>query len=226
MINKGELYMGYENIDEVTRKEACEKVKQIVKAIKALRIKYYINFSRISEKDQQIYEKLERSLNKISAENDLDNLKEALMEEEINKYYGNENDEDIDKNNLNNGGKYSKQENILNRTYGAVDAEQEALRKGKLKSAKACKQMWKEYMAQLEEQTYKEMALNYKREKFQELVQLREDIEEKTKEFMKQAKESCSIAYVNERAEIRKAIDSKITEKQPNKQESTKEITI
>ena len=47
MINKGELYMGYENIDEVTRKEACEKVKQIVEAIKAIKIKYYLNFSKM-----------------------------------------------------------------------------------------------------------------------------------------------------------------------------------
>ena len=218
--------MGYENIDEVTRKEACEKVKQIVKAIKSLRIKYYINFSKISEKDQQIYEKLEKNLDKISTQYDLDGLKIALIEEEINRYYGDKNGEDIDKNNPNNGGKYSKQENILNRTYGAVDAEQEALRKGKLKSAKACKQMWKEYVAQLEEQTYKEMALNYKREKFQELVQLRVDIEEKTKKFMQKAKESCSIDYLNERAEIGKVIDSKIAEKQAEKQESTEEITI
>ena len=88
MINKGELYMEYQNIDEATRKEACEKVKQIVKAIKALRIKYYINFSKISEKDQQIYEKLEKNLEKISTQYDLDGLKVALMEEEINRYYG------------------------------------------------------------------------------------------------------------------------------------------
>ena len=35
--------MGYENVDEVARKQACERIKQIVKAIKAIKIKYYLN---------------------------------------------------------------------------------------------------------------------------------------------------------------------------------------
>ena len=203
--------MEYQNVDEIARKQACERVKQIVKAIKTLRIKYYINFSKISEKDQQIYDKLEKNLDKISAENNLDNLKAALMEEEINRYYGNKKD-DIDKDKQNNNSKYSKQENILNRTYGAVDAEQDALRKGKLKSAKACKQIWKEYMEQLEEESYKQMALNYKRAKFEELVQLREDIEERTKKFMRQAKESCKIGYGKERSVAQNIEDENCTQ--------------
>ena len=218
--------MEYQNVDEVAKREACEKVKQIVKVIKSLRIKYYINFSKISEKDNEIYQKLERNLEKISTKYNLNDLKVALMEEEINRYYGDKNN-DIDKDNPNNKGKYTKQENILNRTYGAVDAEQDALRKGKLKSAKACKQIWKEYMEQLEEENYKQMALNYKRAKFEELVQLRADIEEKTKKFMEKAKESCSMDYLNERIEIKKLVDSKIAEKQNvEKQEIDKEIII
>ena len=46
--------MGYENVDEAARREACERVKQIVKAIKAIKIRYYLNFSKISEKDKHI----------------------------------------------------------------------------------------------------------------------------------------------------------------------------
>lgn len=218
--------MEYQNVDEVAKREACEKVKQIVKVIKSLRIKYYINFSKISEKDNEIYQKLERNLEKISTKYNLNDLKVALMEEEINRYYGDK-DDDIEKDKQNNKGKYSKQENILNRTYGAVDAEQDALRKGKLRSAKACKEMWKEYVAQLEEQSYKEMALNYKRAKFEELVQLRADIEEKTKKFMQQMKGFCSTNYVEDSCKAKKILDSLITEKNVSKQQSVEEeITI
>lgn len=54
MINKGELYMEYENLDEATRREACEKVKQIAKAIEKIRkniiyvlIKYLILINNV-----------------------------------------------------------------------------------------------------------------------------------------------------------------------------------
>ena len=34
--------MGYENIDEATRREACERVKKIAETIKKIRKKYYL----------------------------------------------------------------------------------------------------------------------------------------------------------------------------------------
>ena len=62
MINKGELCMEYQNTDDAVRRDACERVKQIVKAIKAIKIRYYLNFSKISEKDQETYQKLQDNL--------------------------------------------------------------------------------------------------------------------------------------------------------------------
>ena len=35
--------MEYQNTDEAARRAACERVKQIVKAIKAMKIKYYLD---------------------------------------------------------------------------------------------------------------------------------------------------------------------------------------
>ena len=49
MINKGELYMEHENIDETTRYlAACENVKKIVNAIKSIKL------FRTKAKNQQI----------------------------------------------------------------------------------------------------------------------------------------------------------------------------
>lgn len=50
--------MEYQNIDEVTRREACEKVKQIAEIIKKIRKKYYLCFNKISDVDKQRYDKL------------------------------------------------------------------------------------------------------------------------------------------------------------------------
>ena len=90
MINKGELRMRYENIENVedtnVYRQACENVKKIVKAIKAIKIKYYSNFARISKEDKEAYDELEENLEKISRENGLDNLKVALMEEVSARY--------------------------------------------------------------------------------------------------------------------------------------------
>ena len=74
--------MEHENIDENAKYlTACENVKKIVNAIKLIKIKYYPNFSKISEKDKQVYKELEVNLEKISEDNNLNRLKDALMEE-------------------------------------------------------------------------------------------------------------------------------------------------
>ena len=80
--------MEYQNTDDAIRIEACEKVKQIVKAIKAIKIKYYLIFSKISAKDRETYQKLEKSLEKISEEHNLNSLKVALMKEIDDKKIG------------------------------------------------------------------------------------------------------------------------------------------
>ena len=60
--------MEYENVDEVAKRQACERVKQIVKAIKNMKIKYYLDFSKISEKDKETYQKLEEALDQAAKE--------------------------------------------------------------------------------------------------------------------------------------------------------------
>ena len=60
MINKGELYMEHENVDENARYlTACENVKKIVNAIKSIKIKYYPNFAKISEADKKVYDEFD-----------------------------------------------------------------------------------------------------------------------------------------------------------------------
>ena len=226
MINKGELYMGYENIDEATRREACEKLKQIVKAIKSLRIKYYINFSKISEKDQQIYERLEKNLEKISTQYDLDGLKVALMEEEINRYYGDKDEERGNdyKDDPNNSESNLKQQKIYNRCCGAVKAEQVALGKGKIVTAKQCKDIWKKYFEMLEEKSYKEAALEYKRGQFEELAEQRATTEERIKRIKQNGKQFWECYYPKEKDYTKKMLKRMMEEKIRNNHQK-KQVT-
>ena len=138
MINKGELYMEYQNTDEAIRREACEKVKQIVKAIKAIKIKYYLIFSKISAKDRETYQNLEKSLEKISEKYNLNNLKVALMQE-VNARYNGVNPEDM---------KPGQQvpDDILQACYGAIDAQKEALSKGRITQALRCQEQFKKIL--------------------------------------------------------------------------------
>ena len=84
------------------------EIAAIVKAMKAMKIKYYLNFSKISEKDRETYQKLEESLEKISNSHNLNNLKVALMSE-INAKYDN--------------GNSTEPNDILQKCYGAIDAQ-------------------------------------------------------------------------------------------------------
>lgn len=162
--------MEYQNTDEAIRREACEKVKQIVKAIKTIKIKYYLNFSKISAKDQETYQKLEASLEKIAESHDLNNLKVALMSEVNAKY----NKKDLGNNQQ---GKNYEPDEILQACYGAIDAEKEALSRGRITQALRCQEQLKKYIKELDQEAHREV-INYKREKFAELMQSREQVEE------------------------------------------------
>lgn len=79
--------MEYENTEsEVQYRQACEKVKKIVEVIEMIRIKYYPNFSRISDQDKEKYDVLNEQMEKIVAENGLENLSKPLMAEISGKY--------------------------------------------------------------------------------------------------------------------------------------------
>ena len=134
--------MEHENIDENAKYlTACENVKKIVNAIKLIKIKYYPNFSKISEEDKQVYKELEVNLEKISEDNNLNRLKDALMEEVSAKY---------DKKDIKNE---QKDPNFLDQEllacYGAIDAQQEALSHGKIKRARECQKILRTYLEEL-----------------------------------------------------------------------------
>ena len=186
--------MGYENIDEVARQEACERLKKIVKAIKAIKIKYHLIFSKISTKDRETYQKLENELEQISEEHNLNNLKVALMQE-INARYNGESPEDMKQ------GNKIQPEDILQACYGAVDAQKEALSKGRISQALRCQEQLKKYMDELDEKGKKEI-INYKREKFAELMQSREQVEEQIKSWNNTLKGMYKVKHVGKRKEM------------------------
>lgn len=186
--------MEYENTDEAIRREACERVKQIVKAIKAIKIKYYLNFSRISAEDKERYQKLETNLEKISERHNLSNLKVALMQEVEAKYDG-KNPEDM------NQGEQPQPNDILQACYGAIDAQKEAISKGKITQAIRCQEQLKKYKQELDE-VGREEVTNYKREKFAELMQTREQLEEQLKTWNSMMKGMYKIEHAGKRKEI------------------------
>lgn len=183
--------MEFENTDEAIRRQACERVKQIVKAIKAIRIKYYLNFSKISEKDQETYQKLEANLDKISTSHNLNKLKVELMQEISAKY--DRKDEDMEPE---NGG---KPDNILQACYGAIDAQKEALSRGKITQARKCQQILQQYMQKVDLDNYRELIINYKREKFAELMKSRDELENKNNEWDKIMRAFYKEGHVKER---------------------------
>ena len=208
--------MKYENVDEATRREACEKVKQIVKAIKAIKIKYYLNFSNISAKDKETYQKLEASLEKISENNGLNNLKDALMSE-VYKKYG----IDIKDDDKRQEGKQDP-EDRLKACYGAIDAQKEALLYGRIVQALRCQEQLKKYKQELNSIELQEITI-YKREKFAELMLTREQIEEQTKLWNNQFKGMYKIKHTEKRKE---AMNEILQQTKPIKSTDEKAITI
>lgn len=196
--------MEYENIDEATKREACERVKQIVKAIKAIKIKYYLNFSKISAKDRERYQKLESNLEKISEEYNLNKLKVALMSELSTKYDVN------DKNNLGEE-KQHEPDDILNKCRGAVDAEMDALSRGRITQSRKCQEQLKKYMEKLDTVRRQDIT-NYKRDKLFVLgltieqgmtkKEVEEKIEEKNKSWNNNMKSMCKIKHADKRRDV------------------------
>lgn len=174
--------MMYEDIDEAAKyQEACRKVKQIAEAIKNMRIKYYPNFVRISEEDKQVYNELNLQIEKIARENGLNQLKDELINEITDKYDGQV--PLIDDQEQGQRGNIGLYEKVLKVYYGAIDVEKYALSKGKIKQALKCQAKANACMTELQKSEQEEdrkqlveMATHYKREKFAELAQTKEQI--------------------------------------------------
>ena len=200
MINKGELYMEHENVDENARYlAACENVKKIVNAIKSIKIKYYPNFAKISEEDKKVYDELELNLEKISEDNNLNRLKTALMEEVSAKY---------DKKDMKNEPRDPKfLDNGLLACYGAIDAQQKALSQGKISQAKRCQNILKQYMKEIDSIECRKLIINYKREKFGELIRNREEVQKKNENAINYMKRCYEPEYVLERQHAKEQIE-------------------
>ena len=118
--------MEYENTDrEVQYRQACEKVKKIAEVIEMFRIKYYPDFSKISEKDKEKYDTLNGEMEKIVSENGLENLSKPLMAEISGKY--NEQIPQINEQDMEDPKKKNQIfENIKLACCGAMEAEKQA----------------------------------------------------------------------------------------------------
>lgn len=169
--------MEYQSTDEAARRAACERVKQIVKAIKAMKIKYYLDFAKIPAKDQETYQKLEANLEKISNTHNLNNLKVALMQEVSAKYDRQDGKDGPEKE--------FEPDDILQKCYGAIDAQKEAISRGKIVQARKCQDILTQYMQGIDLENYRDLIINYKREKFAELVRARDEVEEQNATWSK-----------------------------------------
>ncbi len=214
--------MEYEKIDEEARYlKACENVKKIVNAIKNIKMKYYTNFAKISSEDKEVYEQLNKNLEKISQENDLENLKVALMQEVSDKY----DNKELKKESRNS----NSIDNRLLACYGSIDVQQKALSVGKIGQARKCQKILEEYLDEIGSDTYREIVKKYKREKFAELVMERVAIQEKNDEYMGLVERCFKLGN----AKQREAMKSKIVQEEKKKEiiftnniEAAKEVSV
>lgn len=203
--------MEYENTHEATRQAACENVKKIVNAIKAIRIKYYPNFARISEEDKNIYKELQDKLEKISIDNGLNNLRVALLEE-ISRYNGNEVPE-VNKGEMKNPETRHKFfEEIKKACCGAIDVMKAAIAEGKLKKARKCQIKLEEYINMLNgyeeaEEIIKTITI-YKREQLATLNLSKEEIKKNSEMSQTSYKEYLRVEDTLARCDIAKTIKS------------------
>ena len=141
--------MEYENTTELAnREEACKRVKQIAKVIEKIKINNYLKICGISEEDKQRLEQLESSMNIVANENGLQKLASQLSTKISERY-------DIE----------DEQNSIKDRLEayrGAIDAEVQALKIGKISKAKRCQKRANMLIQQLEKDDI-QRAVEYKR---------------------------------------------------------------
>lgn len=198
--------MEYEKSEEdIKYRSACENVKKIVNAIKFLKIKYYLDFSKISKEDEERFQQLEADLDKVSEENNLDGLKSELMSE-VNAKYGQRN---------NDGEPQPKfVDDKLMACYGVIDVQKDVLSKGKIKKAIRCQEILKQYIEELESEEYKKLIVDYKRSKLGELNKTNEVVHENNEQWMKKLKLCSRKELVTNRKDAMGVINLVITGRQ------------
>lgn len=164
--------------DEAEREQAyikaCDNVKKIAKAIGAIRIKYYPNFSQISDIDKETYTELNKQIDQISKEHGLEKLRTFLMGEVEAKY---DNKAKIQDENI-----AETEELRLLAYYGAIDAEVTALSQGKIKQAMKCQEIRKKYENKANKVMLENMT-KYKREKLAEIGRTRQITEQNNQKW-------------------------------------------
>ena len=152
--------MEYENTTELAnREEACQKVKQIAKVIEKIKINNYLKLGGISEEDRQKLEQLESRMNTVARENGLQKLAEQLSTT-ISERYDIEYEPNIE---AEEGQNFVKES--LEAYRGAIDAEVQALKTGKISKAQRCQKRASMLMQQLEKDDI-QRAVEYKRGSF------------------------------------------------------------
>lgn len=93
-----------------------------------------------------------------------------------------------------------EKDDTLQECYVIIDEQKEALSKGRITQALRSQKQLEIYKQKLDSADYKEVT-NYKREKFAELMQTREQIEEKLRVWKSNMKGMYKIKHVGKRKE-------------------------
>lgn len=162
--------MEHENISELTaREEACKRVKQIASVIRKLKINNYLKLGEISQEDKNALSILENDMDTIARQNGLQKLATELKTTMAARYdvidsNTNKNDTNTKSRPISNDNNLGYNED-LEAYRGAVDAETQALKTGKISKALRCQAQAKKYMNVLDPDNQKR-AIEYKRELF------------------------------------------------------------
>ena len=142
--------------EDENREEACKRVKQIAKVIEKIKINNYLKIGGISEEDKQRLEQLESSMNIVANENGLQKLASQLSTK-ISERYDIESEQSETQQDEQNSIK-----DRLEAYRGAIDAEVQALKIGKISKAKRCQKRANMLIQQLEKDDI-QRAVEYKR---------------------------------------------------------------
>lgn len=118
---------------------------------------------------------------------------------------------------------YQVNDEILQVCYKIIDAQKEAISKGKITQAIRCQEQLKRYKQELDEAGCQEVT-NYKREKFVELMQTREQVEEQLKAWNNTMRGMYKIKHVGKRKETMEKIQSLQNKEKQTQREGQMEI--
>ncbi len=196
--------MEHENINELTNKEeACKRVKQIANVMKKLKINNYLKIGELSQEDKNALSILERDMDTIAQQNGLQKLVGEIKTNLSDRY---------DMGNDNKGSELTKTTDfpkILEAYRGAVDAEAQALKTGKISKARRCQSQAQKFMNSLDVDNQRR-AIMYKREMFLELNLSLTNTRDNTQKWINIYQGCYRIIDASERAKIYETFKQKM----------------